>query len=68
MNFVVYGQKKTRFKRRHTNFQPKATIGLRLAGVQTKCSCKHLKRGIPCSDKTVVLEEADGCANQIRVR
>ena len=44
MNFVVYGQKETLFKRRHTNFELKVTISLRLAGVQTKCS---LKRSVP---------------------
>ena len=64
MNLVVYGQKETLFKRRHTNFQPKATISLRLASGRTKCSRKNEKRGIPCSDKTFSFKEADGCANQ----
>ena len=55
MNFVVHGQKETLFKRRHANFQPKATISLRLAGVRTKCSRKNGERGIPCSDKTFLI-------------
>ena len=68
MNFVVYGQKETLLKRRHTNFQPKATIiSLRLAGVRTKCCRKNGERGIPCSDKTFLFKEEDGCANQSRV-
>ena len=31
MDFVVYGQKETLFKRRHTHFQSEGTISLRLA-------------------------------------
>ena len=41
MNFVVYGQIETLSERRHTNFQPKAMISLRLAGIRTKCSRKN---------------------------
>ena len=68
INFVVYGQKETLFKRRHTNFQPKATISLRLAGIRTKCSRKNRERAIPCSDKTFLFKEVDGCAKQSQVR
>ena len=52
MNFVLYDQKETSFKRHYTNFQLKAMISLRLVGARTKCSRKNRKRGIPCSDET----------------
>ena len=55
MNFVVYGHKETLFKWRHTNFQPKAKISLRLAGTRTKCSRKNGESGIPRNDKTFLL-------------
>ena len=68
MNVVGYGQKETLFIWRHTNFQPKQTISLRLAGVRTKCSRKNGERGIPCSDKTFPFKEVEGCTNQSQVR
>ena len=55
--------KKKLFKRHHTNF----TFSLRLAGVRTNCSRKNRERGIPCSDKTFLFKEVDGCTNQNRV-
>ena len=55
------------FSASQTNFQPKATISLRLAGVRTKCFYKNGEREIPCSDKTFIFKEVDGCANQSRV-
>ena len=60
MKFVVYSQKETLFKRSHTNFQPKAMISLRLAGVRPKCSRKNGERGITCSDKRSLIKEVDG--------
>ena len=53
-------RKKTLFKRRHTNFQPKATISLRYAGVRMKSFRKNGERGIPCSDKTFLSKESGG--------
>ena len=44
--FVVYDHQETLFKRRQTNFQPKATIRLRLAYVRrARCSRKNGERG-----------------------
>ena len=67
MNFVVYGQTETLFKRRYTKFQPKASISLRLTGVRMKCFRKSWERGIQCSDKSFLFKEVDGCAKQSRV-
>ena len=59
-------KKEILFKRRHINFQPKATISLRLAGVRTKCSRKNGEKEIPCSDKTFLFRKVDGGTNQSR--
>ena len=62
MNFVVYDQKETLFKRHHDTFHPKARISLHLAGVRSVL-VKIGERGIPCSDETLLCKEVDGCTN-----